>query len=143
MIIFIAAILFGNYLMTSFGVILGPAVNADIRDYQQYITGERIDGMFATVGLIGTVITMGTSGIVPAVYEKLGINETVLAQHADEIMSITGKSMELTKTPTTADLQSRISTLKNFSHRQKIISITKISRLCITKQKYATTRRFA
>ncbi|HBA93164.1 MAG TPA: hypothetical protein DCZ02_00950 [Ruminococcaceae bacterium] len=94
MIIFIAAILFGNYLMTSFGVILGPAVNADIRDYQQYITGERIDGMFATVGLIGTVITMGTSGIVPAVYEKLGINETVLAQHADEIMSITGKSME-------------------------------------------------
>lgn len=94
MILIIAAVLFGNYLMTSFGVILTPAVNADIRDYQQYITGERIDGMFATVGLIGTVITMATSGIVPAVYEKLGINENMLAQRANEIVAITGKSLE-------------------------------------------------
>lgn len=94
MIIFIAAVLFGNYLMTSFGVILTPAVNADIRDYQQYITGERIDGMFATVGLIGTVITLATSSVVPAVYESLGINENVLSQRASEIMDITGKTME-------------------------------------------------
>ncbi|MDE6766925.1 MAG: MFS transporter, partial [Eubacterium sp.] len=94
MIVYIAIVLFGNYLMTSFGVILSPAVNADIRDYQQYITGERIDGMFSTVGLIGTVITMATSGIVPAVYEKLGINEKILASRADEIVAITGKSFE-------------------------------------------------
>ena len=40
MILIIAAILFGNYLMTSFGVILTPAVNADIRDYQQYKIGR-------------------------------------------------------------------------------------------------------
>lgn len=94
MIIYIALVLFGNYLMTSFGVILTPAVNADIRDYQQYITGERIDGMFSTVGLIGTVITLATSGVVPAVYEALGINDTVLAQRAAEISSITGKTLE-------------------------------------------------
>lgn len=94
MIVYIAAVLFGNYLMTSFGVILTPAVNADIRDYQQYITGERIDGMFATVGLIGTVITLVTSGIVPAVYESLGINERVLAERAAEIAQITGKTSE-------------------------------------------------
>lgn len=94
MILYIAAVLFGNYLMTSFGVILTPAVNADIRDYQQYITGERIDGMFSTVGLIGTVITLATSGVVPAVYESLGINDVTLAQRADEIVAITGKTME-------------------------------------------------
>lgn len=94
MIIYIAIILFGNYLMTSFGIILNPAVNADIRDYQQYITGERIDGMFATVGLIGTVITLATSGVVPAVYEKLGINDNMLAQRANEIAAITGKTTE-------------------------------------------------
>ena len=94
MIVYIAIVLFGNYLMTSFGVILTPAVNADIRDYQQYITGERIDGMFSTVGLIGTVITMATSGIVPAVYEKLGINERVLAEKANEIAGVTGKTIE-------------------------------------------------
>ncbi len=90
MVLYIAAVLFGNYLMTSFGVILTPACNADMRDYQQYITGERIDGMFATVGLIGTVITLGTSGIVPAVYESLGINQADLAANANEIMRITG-----------------------------------------------------
>lgn len=94
MIVYIALVLFCNYLMTSFGVILTPAVNADIRDYQQYITGERIDGMFSTVGLIGTVITLGTSGLVPAVYEAMGINDTALAQNAGQIMSITGKTME-------------------------------------------------
>ncbi len=94
MILYIAVILFGNYLMTSFGIILNPAVNADIRDYQQYITGERIDGMFSTVGLIGTVITLATSGVVPAVYEKLGINDNMLAQRAGEISSITGKTAE-------------------------------------------------
>lgn len=94
MILYIAIVLFGNYLMTSFGVILTPAVNADIRDYQQYITGERIDGMFATVGLIGTVITMATSGVVPAVYEALGINEKVLSERAGEIASVTGKTIE-------------------------------------------------
>lgn len=94
MIIYIAAVLFGNYLMTSFGVILTPAVNADIRDYQQYITGERIDGMFATVGLIGTVINLVTGGIVPAVYESLGINDTVLKERASQIMDITGKNLQ-------------------------------------------------
>ena len=94
MIVYIAIVLFGNYLMTSFGVILNPAVQGDIRDYQQYITGERIDGMFSTVGLIGTVITLATSGVVPAVYEALGINDATLAARAGEIMNITGKSME-------------------------------------------------
>lgn len=93
MIVYIAIILFGNYLMSSFGVILTPAVNADIRDYQQYLTGERIDGMFSTVGLIGTVITLLTSGIVPAIYEKIGINETTLSERASEISAITGKSI--------------------------------------------------
>lgn len=94
MIIYIAVVLFGNYLMTSFGVILTPAVNADVHDYQQYITGERIDGMFSTVGLIGTVITMATSGVVPAVYEALGINEKVLADRAGEIATVTGKTID-------------------------------------------------
>lgn len=88
MILYIALVLFFNYLMTSFGVILTPAVNADIRDYQQYITGERIDGMFAAVGLIGTIITAATSGIVPSVYKSLGINDTVVRERAAEIFAL-------------------------------------------------------
>lgn len=91
MILYMAFILFGNYLMTSFGVILTPAVNADIRDYQQYITGERIDGMFAAVGLIGTIITAATSGIVPSVYKSLGINADVLKARTSEILIAAGE----------------------------------------------------
>ena len=90
MIVYIAIILFGNYLMSSFGVILTPAVNADIRDYQQYLTGERIDGMFSTVGLIGTVITLLTSGIVSAVLTQTA----EVACDSLSIKIIGGKSLD-------------------------------------------------
>lgn len=66
--------LFINTLITALGHLLTPSVNADIRDYQQYITGERIDGMFAAVGLIGNVITMATGSVLPMIYEKAGLN---------------------------------------------------------------------
>ena len=85
--------LYCNGIVGAFAHILNPAIQADIRDYQQYRTGERIDGMFSTVGLIGTVITLLTSGIVPAVYEKVGINENILSSRASEISAITGKSI--------------------------------------------------
>ncbi len=67
--------LYMNALMTSFAHILNPAIQADIRDYQQYKTGERIDGMFSAVNTIGTVITLLTSSVLPAIYEKGGITK--------------------------------------------------------------------
>ncbi len=70
-------ITFVNQFITSMGHLMTPSVNADIRDYQQYVTGERIDGMFAAVGLIGNVITMATGFILPAIYEKSGLNVQV------------------------------------------------------------------
>lgn len=80
-----------NALVGSFGHILTPALNGDIRDYQQYITGERIDGMFAAVGLIGSVITMATSSVLPAIYEKVGFNETKLNELLPEIIAQEGE----------------------------------------------------
>lgn len=69
-----------NALVGAFGHILSPSINGDIRDYQQYISGERIDGMFAAVGLIGSVVTMATSSVLPAIYEKVGFNEEKLQE---------------------------------------------------------------
>lgn len=66
---------FINQFITSLGHLLNPSVNADIRDYQHYISGERIDGMFAAVGLIGNAITMVTGLALPAIYEKTGLNK--------------------------------------------------------------------
>ena len=68
---------FINQFITSLGHLLTPSVNADIRDYQQYVTGERIDGMFAAVGLIGEVVTLVTGFVLPMLYERSGLNQSV------------------------------------------------------------------
>lgn len=69
--------MFINGLGTSLGNLLQYSLNGDIRDYQQYLTGERIDGMFFTVGLIGSVVGMVTGSVLPAIYNWAGLNETV------------------------------------------------------------------
>ena len=64
-----------NWLVGAFEQITTPAIQADIRDYQQYRSGERIDGMFATVLTIGNLVTLLTSSVLPMVYEKYGVYE--------------------------------------------------------------------
>lgn len=68
---------FVNTFMSALGNLLTPGVNADIRDYQQYVTGERIDGMFSAVGLIGNIVTMATSSVLPIIYNRAGLNSEV------------------------------------------------------------------
>ncbi len=76
-----------NALVGSFAHILTPSLNADIRDYQQYVTGERIDGMFAAVGLIGAVVTMATTSVQSAIYEVIGFNEAKYSEVLPEILA--------------------------------------------------------
>ncbi len=85
--------LYFNALMGSFMHILNPAIQADIRDYQQYKTGERIDGMFSAVATIGTVITLITSSVLPAIYEKGGLtkeNAAMVTSNPDVLNRILG-----------------------------------------------------
>ncbi len=67
--------IFVNQFISSLGHFLTPCVNADIRDYQQYISGERIDGMFSAVGLIGNIISVATGSVLPMIYSKAGLNQ--------------------------------------------------------------------
>lgn len=69
--------MFANNFITTFSNLLVTGINADVRDYQQYITGERIDGMFSAVGLIGTAVSLATSFVLPTLYDRAGLNETV------------------------------------------------------------------
>lgn len=64
-----------NWMVGAFEQITTPAVQADIRDYQQYKSGERIDGMFATVATIGNMVTLLTSSVLPAVERYYGVYE--------------------------------------------------------------------
>lgn len=67
--------LYLNSIIGAFAHILNPSIQADIRDYQQYKTGERIDGMFSAVGTIGNVVTLFTSAVLPIIYKKCGLTQ--------------------------------------------------------------------
>lgn len=64
-----------NGFINSFSIVYTPGINADMRDYQQYFTGERIDGMFGAVGIIGSFIGMFTGMVLPTIYQMLGLED--------------------------------------------------------------------
>lgn len=64
-----------NGFIDSFSIVYNPGINADMRDYQQYFTGERIDGMFGAVGIIGSFIGMFTGMVLPTIYQMLGLED--------------------------------------------------------------------
>lgn len=72
---FLLVCTFINTFISALGHFLTPCVNADIRDYQQYISGERIDGMFAAVGLVGNIISVATGSVLPMIYTRVGLNK--------------------------------------------------------------------
>ncbi|MEG0546962.1 MAG: MFS transporter [Oscillospiraceae bacterium] len=64
-----------NGFVGAFAIVYNPGINADMRDYQQYYTGERIDGMFGAVGIIGSFIGMFTGLVLPFIYQTLGLQD--------------------------------------------------------------------
>lgn len=77
-----------NWLVGAFEQITTPAIQADIRDYQQYRTGERIDGAFSAVKTIGEVVTLATSAILPAVQKYYGVFEGNGYEKAYDILDV-------------------------------------------------------
>lgn len=74
---YVLLFLFFNSFMSSFSIVLNPAIQADIRDFQQYRTGERIDGMFSAVGTIGMIIGLLTGSVLPIINERAGLTEAM------------------------------------------------------------------
>ena len=56
-----------------------------MRDYHQWKTGVRVDGLFGPLGMIGTIIGFGTGLVFPAVYEKMGLLEDYNVLYDDSI----------------------------------------------------------
>lgn len=78
-----------NWLFGAFEQITTPAIQADIRDYQQYRSGERIDGMFAAVATIGNLVTLATSAVLPAVQSHYGIKTGNGYENPWDILDVT------------------------------------------------------
>ena len=88
-ILWLTVCIYINYLFGAFEQITTPAIQADIRDYHQHKTGERVDGMFATVSTIGNMVTLATSAVLPFVYEYYGIFEGNGYEKPYDILDVT------------------------------------------------------
>ena len=64
-----------NTFVNTFQNIYLPNINADIRDYHQWKTGVRLDGLFGTLGVIGTLIGFFTGMVIPSIMEHMGLHE--------------------------------------------------------------------
>jgi hypothetical protein len=56
-----------------------------MRDYHQWKTGVRVDGLFGPLGMIGTVISFFTGLVYPAIYEKMGLLDDYDVLYDDNI----------------------------------------------------------
>ncbi len=62
-----------------------PNIQADMRDYHQWKTGVRVDGLFTPLTLIGTVLGFFTGLVIPAIYEKMGLLDDYTVLYNDEL----------------------------------------------------------
>ncbi len=71
----VSVVFYLNTFVNTFANIYMANINADMRDYHQWKTGVRVDGLFGPLGLIGTIIGFGTGLVVPYIYEEMGLKE--------------------------------------------------------------------
>ncbi len=72
-LIMICVLWYINTFINTFWNIVQHNISADMRDYHQWKTGVRVDGLFGPLGMIGTVISFFTGLVYPAIYEKMGL----------------------------------------------------------------------
>ncbi len=84
--LFIVCVIFYlNTFVNTFQNVYMANINADMRDYHQWKTGVRVDGLFGPLGLIGTVLGFFTGLVIPAVYEKMGLKDNYDVLYNDEL----------------------------------------------------------
>ncbi len=83
--ILICVLWYVNTFINTFWNIVQHQISADMRDYHQWKTGVRVDGLFGPLGMIGTVISFFTGMVYPAIYEKMGLLEDYNVLYDDTI----------------------------------------------------------
>ena len=81
----VCVIFYINSFINTFQNVYMPNIQADMRDYHQWKTGVRVDGLFGPMGLIGTVIGFGTGLVLPAIYEYMGLKDDYNVLYNDEM----------------------------------------------------------
>ena len=84
-VVLMCIVVYINTFINTFANVYIPNINADMRDYHQWKTGVRVDGLFTPLTLIGTVLGFFTGLVVPAIYEKMGLKEDYTVLYNDEM----------------------------------------------------------
>ena len=84
-LILICVIFYINTFVNTLQNIYFPNIQADMRDYHQWKTGVRVDGLFGPVCLIGTVLGFGTGLVLPTIYEHMGLKDDYNILYNDEM----------------------------------------------------------
>ncbi len=84
-LILICVLWYINTFINTFWNIVQHNISADMRDYHQWKTGVRVDGLFGPLGMIGTVISFFTGMVYPAIYEKMGLLDDYNVLYDDNI----------------------------------------------------------
>ena len=72
-LLLVCILLYINNFVNTFWNIVQHNISADMRDYHQWKTGVRVDGLFGPLGIIGTFIGFFTGLFYPSIYEKMGL----------------------------------------------------------------------
>lgn len=67
---------FFNYLNTfvnALSIVYNNVMHAEVKDYQQYISGKRMDFAFGVAGMIGLPLTLSSGLVLPYFYERMGV----------------------------------------------------------------------
>ncbi len=79
-------------MCAGFQLVITPAFQAEINDYQQYKTGDRIEGFLSQFGgMIALSVGMATALIAPAVYKSqgyTGLDSQLMGENTDALYSI-------------------------------------------------------
>ncbi len=84
-LVLICVLMYINGFVNTFWNIVQHQISADMRDYHQWKTGVRVDGLFGPLGIIGTVIGFFTGMFYPVIYEKMGLLEDYNVLYDDAI----------------------------------------------------------
>lgn len=67
---------FFNYLnafVNALSIVYNNVMHAEVKDYQQYISGKRMDFAFGVAGMIGLPLTLSSGLVLPYFYERMGV----------------------------------------------------------------------
>ena len=84
-IIIVCVLWYINTFINTFWNIVQHQISADMRDYHQWKTGVRVDGLFGPLGVIGTVIGFFTGFVYPKIYNRMGLFDDYDVLYDDNI----------------------------------------------------------